>query len=278
MLNFDKSLWDNKGKRPFVVAHRGVSTGNIPCNTLAAYKIAIDCGADVVEIDVDITKDKQYVIFHPWLEPVFLKNGKHIQDCTFDEVMTFRYLNQDETITSYPIPTLQEAFQLLKGKTYIAVDKFWTDIKGITEEIYKAGVEKQVLVKIPADMTYVEQVEKYAPDLMVMMVVRKGDPIEEIKKRNINLVCLETLFENDDDPLVSDENISYLHQNHIMVHGNSIVYDETKIIGSNHTDDMALVHDMDIGWGYYYRKGFDFVQTDWSLQMLIYYKGLEGNK
>ncbi len=278
MLNFDKSLWDNKGKRPFVVAHRGVSTGNIPCNTLAAYTIAIDCGADVVEIDVDITKDKQYVIFHPWLEPVFLKNGKHIQDCTFDEVMTFRYLNQDETITSYPIPTLQEAFQLLKGKTYIAVDKFWTDIKGITEEIYKAGVEKQVLVKIPADMTYVKQVEKYAPDLMVMMVVRKGDPIEEIKKRNINLVCLETLFENDDDPLVSDENISYLHQNHIMVHGNSIVYDETKIIGSNHTDDMALVHDMDIGWGYYYRKGFDFVQTDWPLQMLIYYKGLEGNK
>lgn len=278
MLNFDKSLWDNKGKRPFVVAHRGVSTGNIPCNTLAAYKIAIDCGADVVEIDVDITKDKQYVIFHPWLEPVFLKNGKHIQNCTFDEVMTFRYLNQDETITSYPIPTLQEAFQLLKGKTYIAVDKFWTDIKGITEEIYKAGVEKQVLVKIPADMTYVEQVEKYAPDLMVMMVVRKGDSIEEIKKRNINLVCLETLFENDDDSLVSDENISYLHQNHIMVHGNSIVYDETKIIGSNHTDDMALVHDMDIGWGYYYRKGFDFVQTDWPLQMLIYYKGLEGNK
>ncbi len=278
MLNFDKSLWDNKGKRPFVVAHRGVSTGNIPCNTLAAYTIAIDCGADVVEIDVDITKDKQYVIFHPWLEPVFLKNGKHIQDCTFDEVMTFRYLNQDETITSYPIPTLQEAFQLLKGKTYIAVDKFWTDIKGITEEIYKAGVEKQVLVKIPADMTYVKQVEKYAPDLMVMMVVRKGDPIEEIKKRNINLVCLETLFENDDDPLVSDENISYLHQNHIMVHGNSIVYDETKIIGSNHTDDMALVHNMDIGWGYYYRKGFDFVQTDWPLQMLIYYKGLEGNK
>ncbi len=275
MFNFEKSLWDNKGKRPFVVAHRGVSTGNIPCNTLAAYKIAMDCGADVVEIDVDITKDKRYVIFHPGLEHVFLKNGKHIEDCTFDEVKKFRYLNQDETITSYPVPTLQEAFQLLKGKTYIAVDKFWTDIKGITEEIYKAGVEKQVLIKIPANMTYVEQVEKYAPNLMVMMVVRKDDPIEEIRKRNINLVCLETLFENDDNPLVSDEYISYLHQNHIMVHGNSIVYDETKIIGSNHTDDMALVHDVDIGWGYYYRKGFDFVQTDWPLQMLTYYKGLE---
>ena len=278
MFNFEKSLWDNKGKRPFVVAHRGVSTGNIPCNTLAAYKIAIDCGADVVEIDVDITKDKRYVIFHPGLEHVFLKNEKNIQDCTFDEVMKFHYLNQDETITSYPVPTLQEALQLLKGKTYIAVDKFWTDIKGITEEIYKAGVEKQVLVKIPADMSYVEHVEKYAPNLMVMMVVRKDDPIEEIRKKNINLVCLETLFETDDDPLVSDEYISYLHQNHIMVHGNSIVYDETKIIGSNHTDDMALVHDADIGWGYYYRKGFDFVQTDWPLQLLAYYKGLEENK
>lgn len=276
MFDFDKSLFENKRRRPFVVSHRGLSSGNIPCNTLAAYKIAADCGADVVEIDIDITKDKKHVIFHPGKEDIFIKNGKRIPECTLDEVLSFRYQNQDETITSYPVSTLQDAFELLKGKTYIAVDKYWMDIKGITEEIRKAGVERQVLVKIPNEERYVDEVERYAPDLMVMMIVsKKDDFIDRWRKRNIRLAVIETLFENDEDPLVSDEYLSYLHQNKIMVHANSIIYDEKKVIGSNHTDDMALTKDKDIGWGYYYRKGFDFVQTDWTVQMLSYYTELE---
>ncbi len=276
MFDFDKSLFENKGKRPFVVSHRGLSSGNIPCNTLASYQIAAESRADVIEIDVDTTKDGNHVIFHPGKEDIFLKNGKRIPECNLEEVLSFRYQNQDETVTSYPVSTLKEALLLLKGKTYIAVDKYWMDIKGITEEIRETGVEKQVLVKIPNEEKYVDEIEKYAPDLMVMMVVsKKDDSIDRYRKRNIRLAVVETLFETEEDPLVSDEFLSYLHQNKIMVHANSIIYDERKIIGSVHTDDMALLKDKDIGWGYYYRKGFDFVQTDWAVQMLSYYEGLE---
>lgn len=34
-------------EKVFVVAHRGVSGGNIPCNTLTAYEIALKQGADL---------------------------------------------------------------------------------------------------------------------------------------------------------------------------------------------------------------------------------------
>ena len=40
-----------------IVAHRGVSGGNIPCNTRAAYEIALKQGADMIETDVDITAE-----------------------------------------------------------------------------------------------------------------------------------------------------------------------------------------------------------------------------
>ncbi|MBQ6935168.1 MAG: hypothetical protein IJN49_01340, partial [Clostridia bacterium] len=55
-------------KNILVVAHRGVSAGNIPCNTLPAYEIALKQGADVIEMDVDMSADGQLVVFHPGRE------------------------------------------------------------------------------------------------------------------------------------------------------------------------------------------------------------------
>ena len=49
-MDFNRTIFENRMERkdPFLAAHRGICGGNIPCNTLAAYKIAVDQGADVV--------------------------------------------------------------------------------------------------------------------------------------------------------------------------------------------------------------------------------------
>lgn len=47
------NLIDSAKNHIIIVAHRGVSGGNIPCNTLAAYEIAVSQGADMIEIDLN---------------------------------------------------------------------------------------------------------------------------------------------------------------------------------------------------------------------------------
>ena len=54
--------------RILLAAHRGVSGGNIPCNTLEAYEIALRQGADIVEIDIAVTADRSLYVFPPGLE------------------------------------------------------------------------------------------------------------------------------------------------------------------------------------------------------------------
>ena len=73
-MDFSKSIFENRLAKgsPFLAAHRGVCGANIPCNTLASYQIALDMGADVVEIDITISKDGEYFAFHPGMEPVFI--------------------------------------------------------------------------------------------------------------------------------------------------------------------------------------------------------------
>jgi glycerophosphoryl diester phosphodiesterase len=49
--------------RPIVIAHRG-DKANAPENTLAAFKLAADKGADAIEFDVKCTMDGQVIVIH----------------------------------------------------------------------------------------------------------------------------------------------------------------------------------------------------------------------
>lgn len=271
-MDFSKSIFENRKElnRPFLAAHRGVCGANIPCNSMAAYKIALDQGADVVEIDVSITKDHKHYVFHPWMEPVFLRD-KYICDMTAKELETKRLVNQDGVRTSYKVPSLSEAFALLKDKAYINVDKFWTDIEGITAEIRKAGVEKQVIVKTHTDEESLAKVEKYASDLMFVPLVRSKDDItENLLKRNINLIGVEILFRNDDEECISDEYIKSMHDKGLLIWANSIIYNEDDIVNGYHSDDASLTDSPDKGWGWLIDKNVDFIQTDWLLMLKNY--------
>lgn len=279
-MNFNQSIFENKKERkvPFLVAHRGVNGANVPCNTLASYQIALNQGADVVEIDITKSLDGQYFIFHPGMENVFLKCGKTIPEMTAAEISQIPLLNLDEVPTHYHVPTLEEAFALLKGKAYINVDKFWTDIKGITEVIRRCGVEKQVIVKTPVEEQYFAEVERFAPDLMYMPLARHTDTVTELfMGRNIHYIGIEALFDDLNDEVASLEYIRSMHEKGYLVWGNSIVYDENDIISAGLTDDISLEKGGDFGWGKFVDMGFDFIQTDWLLAVKSYFqkKGLE---
>ena len=261
-------------KAPLLAAHRGVCGANIPCNTIAAYEIALRQGADIIELDVSKSKDGELFAFHPGMEPVYLKCGKMISEMTAAEVREVPILNQDEVPTHYRVPTLFEALSFLKDRAYINVDKFWTDVEGIAACIRRAGVEKQVIVKTYLDEESLGNVEKYASDLMFMpMIWHKDESTEMLLKRNINLIGNEILFDKDTDEVISDAYIADMHRKGLLVWMNAIVYNEKDVISAGHTDDVSLTDDPAKGWGWLMEKKADIIQTDWPLMVRQYIGG-----
>ena len=272
-MNFDISIFENRKQKkgPFLAAHRGVCGANVPCNTLAAYKIALDQGADVVEIDVSKSKDGKFYAFHPGMEHVFLRSPRPIAEMTSEEVESLYLVNQDAVPTSYKVPTLAETLALLKDKAYINVDKFWIDVPGITEEIRRAGVEKQVIVKTGVDEKSLAAVKEYAPDFMFVPLVRHVDTVtDELLSKGINLIGAEILFDKETDPCISDEYIQSMHDKGLLIWINAIIYNERDVISAHHTDDISLTDSPDKGWGWLMDKGADFIQTDWLLMLKNY--------
>ena len=273
MFNTDR-LFEEGRSHTLVAAHRGASGGNIPCNTLAAYGIALRQGADIVEIDVARSRDGQLFTFHPGMEKAHLHSETEIRDMTASEVETLRFFNQDDTPTPYAVSTLDETLDFLEGKCYINVDKFWTFMPEIAAAIRAHGMEKQVIVKTPCEEKYFDELERVAPDFAFIPMVRTTDDVTDgLLRRGIRYAGAEVIFRDENDPVTSKAYIDKMHDQGLLVWVNAIVYDTRAVISGGHTDDGALTGDPDAHWGWMLDRGFDIIQTDWCSMLKSYIAG-----
>ncbi len=254
-----------------IAAHRGTSGGNIPCNTLTAYEIAVRQGADLIEIDVSRTKDGKLVIFHPGKEFAHLNHKISIPTLTYQEVLdTIRYVNFDRDATEYSLCTLDEVFETFKGRCFINVDKFWDHPEAIVDAIRRHGMRDQIICKTSHDPRMYDLMEQYAPEIQYLPIIRSDCAHEELLRRNIRYVGAEVLFTTEDSPLCQPEYIEKMHKAGKVVWVNSIVYNYKDVLAAHHSDDTAMRGDMEKGWGWLADRGFDIIQTDWTLPLRMY--------
>ena len=117
----------------FVVMHRG-DWRHAPENSVGAIKGSIEHGADIVELDVSKTKDGRYVLLHDDVIDRVTDGKGACADYTLEELRKFRLKSSDgKTLTDYRILSLEEAFDLTRGKILVNLDKFPRDPKGIAE-------------------------------------------------------------------------------------------------------------------------------------------------
>jgi glycerophosphoryl diester phosphodiesterase len=115
--------------RPLLSAHRGGGEGVLPPNSLSAISAAIDLGADLIEFDVRVTSDDQFVVHHD--ETIHVGAGNYpIAGLTRLEIR--RYAPR--------IASLTEVLGLLAGRARAHVD-----LKDTVKELAIADLCEQFL-------------------------------------------------------------------------------------------------------------------------------------
>lgn len=270
-MNFN--LWDSAQEHKLIVAHRGVSGGNIPCNSMAAYKIALMQGADMIETDLNRTADGKLVILHPEMEKNHLGFDGDITKMPWDEVKQLRCVNADNTPTQIGLLTFDELLEEFQGKCYINIDKYWSNPVEIYKAVKRHGMLDQIVVKSAITEEVLDTLEEVSPELAFMPIVKEAHPQHELlKKRNINYVGVEVLFKQDDSPLASAEFAEKMHKDHVLVWVNSIVYNYKDVLAGGHSDDTAFTVSPDYGWGWLGERDFDLIQTDWPGMLIDHLK------
>lgn len=268
------NVFETAKQKRIIVAHRGVSGGNIPPNTIPAYETALKQGADMIEIDVNRTADGVLVINHPRLEDAHLgQTPDIIPSSTYEQVKEFRYQNFDNTPTQFGIIKLDDLLETFKNRCYINVDKFWGCPVEIYAAIKKHGMQDQIVVKSSMKDEVIDVLKDVAPDLAFMPIVRKTHPFHEsLMRSGIRYVGAEVLFDSEENEVATPAFIEKMHRDGKLVWVNSIIYNYKRQLAAGHSDDTALCESMEKGWGWLGDRGFDFIQTDWPLMLVNYLK------
>ena len=270
-------LRKDASERILIVAHRGVSGGNIPCNTIAAFEIALAQGADMIEADVAKSAEGTLWILHADMEEKHLgysgpEGRQRLGQLSDAEIRELRYVNYDRNPTPYPLCTFDEVLERFKGRCYINVDKFWEAPEAITAAVRAHGMTDQIVVKSWPQPENLAMMEECAPEILYFPILLEepGTVHEELMGRKLNYAGCEVFFKDENAGAASVVFIDKLHACRKLIWVNALVNNHTKQIAGGHSDDASLTVSPDAGWGWLADRGFDIIQTDWTLPMALF--------
>ena len=137
-------LNDASSKTILVAAHRGAHIGNFE-NSIESIHRAIELGVDIVELDVQTTKDGYLVLMHDsHINRTTTGEGK-VEDLTFAELRTYKLTGDYGSVSEETIPTFEEALNEIKGKIMFDIDMKTNNAKGVVEAVEKTGTMNDVI-------------------------------------------------------------------------------------------------------------------------------------
>ncbi|MCB0509853.1 MAG: glycerophosphodiester phosphodiesterase [Chitinophagales bacterium] len=182
-----------------IIAHRGFSS-EAPENSLSAFQLAIESGAEYFELDVQKSLDGVIVVSHDdKLKRCSSTDSKlSIKEEEWsrlkEEKVGYPEKFQDRFLTE-KLPTLEEALLLAKGKIKVCVEiKVHNAEEEILEIIRKTGMQKEVIIfSFHYDVLEKIRAKDASIPLLYLMVMSSNKNLRQATKINASAIGVGSL-------------------------------------------------------------------------------------
>lgn len=251
-----------------VTVHRG-DWRNYAENSLEGIDNAIKMGADIIEIDLQRTADGKLVLMHDRTINRSTTGKGKVKELTLDSIRRVYLRSGVGERTSYRVPTLEEALNLMKGRVLINLDKAFDYFDQVYEIIERTGTTSQIIMKSGASAKDVkEKYGKYLDKVIYMPVVNldKKDGMDKIKEHIsiLNPPAFELVYADTANTLIYEA--TKLLKGKSRIWYNSLW---STLCGGH--DDFASLKDPQEGFGFLIDTlGATMIQTDQPAYLLGY--------
>lgn len=200
-----KSLYE----QPLLIGHRGYFA-NFPQNTMASFKGAVDIGVDMIELDVQMTKDGEIVIEHDNNLSRIGQNGS-IGDYTYQQLLEMDFgLYFSKDFAGTKIARLSQLLDFMKSYPEI---KIYIELKDIGEneefikKVYGLVKESEMMSQCyfaSFQKNYLEKFKQIDANCKTIYIISNYDK----STFALNYVDIYSLYEKN----ISQEYINIIHK------------------------------------------------------------------
>ncbi len=254
-----KKLIERNQNYVHVVAHRG-DWRKFPENSLDAINSIIIMGGDIVEIDVQRTKDGVLILMHDETLDRTTTGKGVIAETMFKDIQNLRLKDYTGKPTGHNIPTLKEALLLAKGRVMLNLDKSDRFFDQVMELLQETGTTDIAIMK---GLQSLEEAKsrfgKYFDEVIYMPMIRMDNENaeKEITKFVDGMVpvAFELGYKSDSNPLPKKAKK--------IINGKSLIwYNSLESRNAGH-DDIISKENPEKGYGYLIDVlGARMIQTD----------------
>lgn len=252
-----------KSKNVLVVCHRG-DWRNFPENSIPAIESVIKMGADVVELDIQLTKDSVLVLMHDGTIDRCTTGKGRVADLTYEELQKFYMKTAHGTRCSLDlkVPTLREALEVCKDRIVINIDKGYNHYGLVLALAEEMGMTEQILIKGSSSLASIR--EKMAANEQNLLYM----PI--ITPTNAKSMALFEEYIADDEPQLAYEICWGEYTPEVESAMQRLIADGSKLwvnslwnsLCGGLSDDVAWVTSADEVYGKLVDMGATMIQTD----------------
>ena len=174
--------------RVYVVAHRGNTyegvMQNIPDNSIPNIEKAIEKGADMVELDVRVTKDNELILMHNTTIDETTTGKGEVAKLTYAEILQYDMRKgsnpyRDAQGNTVKVPTLEQALLTCKDRIYVNLDLGGKNVPvgKLVRIIQQTGTASQVMLYIGGDYSLAKEYQYKDVNIAVHPFISKADDV-----------------------------------------------------------------------------------------------------
>jgi glycerophosphoryl diester phosphodiesterase len=272
-----------------VVAHRagGLQKGKsvLAENSLAAAENAIGLGAEMIEVDVQKSKDGAYVVFHDaWLDRTTTCKGR-LAERTLDELRACPLVVEGTgEATDEVVPTLAEMLSVTRDRIFVNIDNKLklADLPGIVAVARRLGMADQLVIKqnLWSDKKIAEIVTVVAgigPGPIFMPIIA-DDAVRDVRflekaTRAVSADAVELIAWRDAEQSITDSGgplfgararaVASRGDWHLWVNTYAIVNKPGGMLSRGRGDELAVSAGLpEETYGFWAEQGATIIQTD----------------